>query len=307
MTSPSPRGRHLSIGASGVRCPSCGRGVSLGASFVCSREGGGSCAAVGRNGRRLWPSQRDSAGDRDGGLSRAVHSDKSFSLAQRVCGVLFPSLQCWAVSVPMGTAGRRCPELAPSAREGAGSRLTQELLPEGASRHWALLAGSALLGLVEVVLLAPGLSVATHGATGPPVQTVLTVTPAWYFPALAGAVFQAAVLWNTQKPRQGQDGAVSPAHPGSQAKPSGPGSGLPVLALRVYGYCWDKDRGTHGGTVGQSNPTPAFRVRDRAVVLSSNEVCLGEKKRGPHVQRVQGTRSHGVWEQGRGRCLFTGA
>lgn len=53
-----------------------------------------------------------------------------------------------------------------------------------------------------------------------------------------------------------------------------------------------------------SNSTSAFRVRDRAVFLSPNEVRLGKKKRRPDMQWIQGTPGF-WWEQERLAGVFT--
>jgi hypothetical protein len=57
------------------------------------------------------------------------------------------------------------------------------------------------------------------------------------------------------------------------------------------GDLWVQGWGLLGMQAGQllSNGTSAFRVRDRAVFLSSNEVRLGKTKRRPDMQWIQGT------------------
>lgn len=50
------------------------------------------------------------------------------------------------------------------------------------------------------------------------------------------------------------------------------------------GRMWGKQAGQE-----LSNGASAFRVRNREVFLSSNEVCLGKKKCRPDVQWIQGT------------------
>lgn len=57
------------------------------------------------------------------------------------------------------------------------------------------------------------------------------------------------------------------------------------------GDLWVQDQRLSGMQAGQllSNDTSAFRVRDRAVFLSPNEVRLGKKKRRPDMQWIQGT------------------
>lgn len=58
--------------------------------------------------------------------------------------------------------------------------------------------------------------------------------------------------------------------------------------LAAVSGCWGR-----GQDACLSNGASAFRVRDREVFLSSNEMRPGEKKRRPDVQWIQGTR--GSW------------
>lgn len=59
-------------------------------------------------------------------------------------------------------------------------------------------------------------------------------------------------------------------------------------SLAAVSGCWGSRQDAY-----LSNGASAFRVRDREVFLSSNEMRPGKKKRRPDVQWIQGTR--GSW------------
>ena len=88
---------------------------------------------------------------------------------------------------------------------------------------------------------------------------------------------------------------------------SGPGLRTPAAGSSPEGLlrAWGWSQGKHCGTVCQPNFLPAFRVWDREVILPSNEVCLGEKKRWPDVQWIQGTQPRGSQEGRRRPRVFT--
>lgn len=65
-------------------------------------------------------------------------------------------------------------------------------------------------------------------------------------------------------------------------------SGCCVCLLWGFAGAGWEDEGKQAGQF-LSNGASAFRVRDREVFLSSNEVCLGKKKCRPDVQWIQGT------------------